>query len=265
MKRPLLIAFACLLTYHIQAQQSQWDSYNKTTASGKELIRVNNLLYDAEPVTKTPFLVKITHYYTGGGVSKLPTKPELASLVKIQEANKKLLCNKTETNLAGAAYHNKECDIYLYVADTTGVRSLIKTYYKKKGYKYALDIKEDYKWDGYFTVLFPTEEERQMIYYKRIAAWLVKSGDKLEKPHKVTYWAYFKSEEDMRTCRECLKNKKFTVTTATKKPYTRCEMRFYHTTPITPEAILSAVKEIKGQLALNGGAYGGWQTIVAVR
>jgi uncharacterized protein (TIGR01619 family) len=269
MKTLLLLTSILLFNQFAFAQQARWDVYNKKTTDGEQLIRVNNSLYDVEPVAATPYLVKVTHRYSGGGKSKLPTKTELANLIRIQDDTKKLIATKTTCNLAGASSRQNTCDIYFYVTDTTDLRHMIQKQYKKHHYsKYAVNIKEDKKWDGYFSVLYPSEEERQMIYYKRMVARLLKAGDVLNKPHKVTHWVYFKNEEDMLTYKQMLTNNidaKYTFESQQKNPYARYQIKFYHLTPITAEAILGTVKDIKGQMVLNAGSYGGWETIVAAR
>lgn len=264
MKTLLLFLATSFGAFFAIAQQKSWDTYSKSIDNDNLVIRVNSSLYDVEPLTEAPFLVKITHGYAGRGAGKLPTRTEAATLVRIQDVTKQLISKKTNCYLAGTAAHNNKCEIYFYVKDTTGLRALVQRQYKALRYKkYDIDIKSDNKWEGYFTVLYPGEEQRQMIYYKRVVARLLKSGDKLRKPHKVTHWAYFKNEEDMRTCQKYLHDKKYTLIASVKKPYARYQVRFYHVIPITEQAILGSIRDIKGQLAINAGSYGGWQTIVA--
>lgn len=264
MKKTLLSIVCCVVTgITLQAQQKNWDTYSKNIGGGIHDIRVNNNLYDSGPLQQAPFLVKVTLKYTGARNSQLPTKTEASKLVLIQDATKKQLSAKTECYLAGAASHNKICEVYYYVKDTTGIRNTLTAFYKKKNFsRYKLDVAYDNRWDGYFSVLYPNEEQRQMIYYKRVIARLLKAGDKLKKPHKVTHLAYFKNEESMREWIELLGRNNYTYVSSGKNPYARYQVSFYRVTPLTEKAILGSIKDLKGMLATNTGAYGGWETVV---
>ncbi|MBS1772595.1 MAG: DUF695 domain-containing protein [Bacteroidetes bacterium] len=228
---------------------------------------MNSSLYDVQSMATTPFLIKVTHPYTGIAGSQLPTQTEISNCVKVQNATQRTITTKTGCTIAGAVFHQKKCDMYYYVQDTIGVRAVLLTLFRQKNYKHSLLIKEDRKWDSYFSVLYPTEEERETIYYERVIAKLFKAGDKLKKPHKVTHWVYFKNEADMKTCEGILCQKPYIFIEKNKKPYpsNSYQMSFYQVSPITKEAILGSIKNIKKHLADNAGAYGGWQTIVAVR
>ncbi len=263
MKTQLLLFVFLIPGVCATAQKKSWDVFSKKTGTEKSDIRVNNALYEIGPVTQTPYLVKITHMYTGTAGSKLPTKTEATRLVGIQDATKKILSAKTETYLSGAASHNRQCDIYCYVKDTTALRPFIQSQYKKKyGSNYTILIKHDPKWNEYYTVLYPSEEERQMMYYQRVIANLLRQGDKLKKPRKVTHWAYFKDEDNMAACVTRLRDNHFAIDMVNQKRYQRNEIRFSHTIPLTSASVLGAVRDIKKSVSVDGGTYGGWQTVV---
>lgn len=264
MMKALLSIVCCVVTgITLQAQQKNWDTYSKNTGGGMQDIRVNNKLYDLGPIQETPFLVKVTHYYTGARNSKLPTKAESARLVSIQDATKKILSGKTKCYMAGAASHNRVCEMYYYVKDTTGMRWYLDAAYRKRGHsRYKIAIAYDYKWDNFFSVLYPDEEQRQAIYYKRIIAKLIKAGYRLDKPYKVTHLAYFRSEDNMRTWTQGLNSKNYTVVSSNKMPYARYQISFYNVIPITEASVMSSVRDLKSTLNGNGGSYGGWDIVV---
>lgn len=265
MKKTLLTLACCVVTgIALQAQQKNWDRYSKNAADGMSDVLVNNKLYDIGPIPETPYLVKVTHAYTGAKNSKLPTKAESARLVGIQDATKKILSNKTQCYLAGAVSHNRMCEMYYYTKDTTGIRNYLESVYRKKGYgKHKIDMTYDSKWDNFFSVLYPDEEQRQKIYYQRMIARLKKAGYNLNKPHKVTYWAYFKDEENMRTWKDALPGNSYTLVSSKKMPYARWRVNFSKVIPITETSVLGSVKDLKSKLTGNGGAYGGWEILVS--
>ncbi len=265
MKKALLSIVCCVVTgITLQAQQKNWDTYSKNMGGGMQDIRVNNKLYDLGPVPETPFLVKVTHSYTGARNSKLPTKAENTRLVGMQEATKKMLSGKTQCYLAGAASHNRVCEMYYYVKDTAGIRRYLDASFKKRGYSRSkIDIVHDSKWDNFFSVLYPDEEQRQSIYYKRMIAKLIKAGYRLDRPYKVTHLAYFKTEDNLRTWTDGLDTKNYTVVASSKTPYARYQISFYHVIPITEASVMKSVRDLKTTLNGNGGSYGGWDIIVS--
>jgi hypothetical protein len=72
------------------------------------------------------------------------------------------------------------------------------------GYKFDCDKQQDFAWTQYLNVLYPSEEQRQLIENRKLMDFLKEKGDKLESARDVHHWAYFKNQTDRKTFRDAI-------------------------------------------------------------
>jgi hypothetical protein len=72
------------------------------------------------------------------------------------------------------------------------------------GYKFDCDKQQDLAWAQYLNVLYPSDEQRQLIENRKLMDWLMEKGDKLELARDVHHWAYFKNQTDRKSFRDAI-------------------------------------------------------------
>ncbi|MEJ1240887.1 DUF695 domain-containing protein [Chryseolinea sp. T2] len=87
---------------------------------------------------------------------------------------------------------------YIYLADTTGIRSSLKEVYGKfgRGYAYHIQFQRDPEWDAYKNFLYPNESVRIFMMNNRAITRMRDAGDVLSRPRFVEHLIYFDTIED---------------------------------------------------------------------
>jgi hypothetical protein len=122
---------------------------------------------------------------------------------------------------------------------------------KSSGYSLEARVLEDPEKKGYWTDLYPTEDDWQMIQDSRTVEALSEAGDIANIVRRIDHWSFFKSKSDAKKFIAWLEDEKFSLQDLRRtKPLTGDWMvQFYR--PDSPE--LCTINHITFQLRKTHG------------
>jgi len=101
-------------------------------------------------------------------------------------------------------------------------------------------------------------------YNEKVVSQLVKAGDNLSAPRKVSHWIYFHSENERKTFIEFIQTKGYNIdnTNYVKQDKFPYSVTISKTNMATVEAMIPITKELKAIAKKYGGDYDGWESSV---
>jgi len=110
-------------------------------------------------------------------------------------------------------------------------------------------------------VLYPSEEQRQLIENRKLMDLLKQKGDKLESTRDVHHWAYFKNQIDRKNFRDTIQILGYRIESEKENTnsdlcYGICIVKWQE---MTPKAVDDAVIQLFRASRSAHGEYGGWE------
>jgi hypothetical protein len=129
------------------------------------------------------------------------------------------------------------------------------------GYKFDCDRQPDSSWTQYLNVLYPSDEQREVIENRRLMDRMKRQGDKLELARDVTHWAHFKNQADRETFREAIRVLGYRIESEDEDPgseysHSICMTRRQE---MNSDAVDEAVIQLFRACKNAHGQYNGWE------
>jgi hypothetical protein len=122
-------------------------------------------------------------------------KEESETIFEIEDRVNAMLEKQLKPLCMGSITGSGRREVYYYLSDPKRFNDIIEKVMKGyPSYKYQIGIKPDEKWEQYFNVLYPTEEQYQTFKDLKVLDALLKNGDELAKKRLVSHWSYFPNE-----------------------------------------------------------------------
>ncbi|WP_066632928.1 DUF695 domain-containing protein [Labilibacter marinus] len=269
---PVLL-YSCSSKSQQQQQQQQqvankeyWDVYMAEYEKGTGSVTLNMGLINNVPIKDLPFVLITGVTFNDCNSDGFPSKSEYNNLSQISDDVQALTSTLSKNNLVGTFTYQCERLDYIYLNDTSNIREKLTALYttKYKGYKYYINIRHDYKWEGYLEFLYPNEEIREDMSNMQIIQQLLASGDDLSKARQVDHWVYFSSSKDRDNYEKSMLNNGFKVEEKKKLddydlPYS---LQFSRTDFVDPQTINKITRELRTLASKLNGNYDGWETFV---
>lgn len=122
----------------------------------------------------------------------LSSQEEFETLIKLEDklvADLKLDCDAV---LTGRITTCGRREFYFYSARPDGFREAVRTSLASfRGYNFDCDTRQDPGWTQYLNVLYPTEEQFQLIGNRDLLDTMKRNGDSLATAREVRHWIYF--------------------------------------------------------------------------
>ena len=147
---------------HVRSMKSeQWWTYLADYEGFPGSTVVDLGLKSRAPIPDLPtLLVTGVSYESSPEHSELPTVDELSFLNKLSEKGLALIASKSKSVDAGTFTHKNQRLDYIYIADSTGLESMLRDFYKTEcpDRRPYISLKSDPRWEAYLNFLFPNQQ-----------------------------------------------------------------------------------------------------------
>lgn len=261
-----MLIIASFLAAHGQNNEDHWEAYMAQYPDGVGSTTVNMTLKAKAPLAHYPFVL-----VTGVGFKDckdgFPTEAEFQKLYTISDSVEALV-QKLSANPKSAGTFTQNCERlnYIYVTDTTGLRSKLTAFYANRfpSYKAVIRMRADKSWDAYLKFLYPNDETLEYIGNSKVVLKLQQAGDKLQKPRAIDHWLYFASEkgrEDFIAYAVAAGYKVEGKAKVSNGSYT-FQLHLVKTGPAELGSITKTTATLRKQAVKYGGVYDGWESVV---
>jgi len=209
-----------------------------------------------------PWLLWVWVYFKKPRPDGLSSRKEFEVLISLED---KLVASMEQTCkavLSGRITTDGRREFYFYGPQPEGfdpaVRASLGLFH---GYNFDSGIRQDEGWTQYLNVLYPSEEQFQLIGNRDLLDSLRRRGDNLEKARNVCHWAYFNDRADREVFREAGLALGYRIVSENENPvrdrhYGICLERMQD---MAPEKIDEAVMELFRASQSAHGEYDGWE------
>ncbi len=266
--KTLVVVFLVIFsqTFAQSQEEGNWDTYLAQYEKGAGSTTLSMDLVKTAPVKELCFVVITGVTYKRCKADGFPAKEEFENLYKISDDANNAISSVTKSELAGTFTSQCERLDYIYVGDTTAIRSKLVKLYKEKysSYKYYLNIRPDKNWAAYLTFLYPNEETQEYMSNQRVVMRLVSAGDKLTKPRPIDHWLYFKNKSGRDSFIKYAEGMGFKVagTDFIKDSELGYQLHLFKSSSIDLGALSSLTMLLRKKAKELNGEYDGWESIV---
>lgn len=268
----LLVLIFLTFHYSVISQEVEssdygsWDAYIAMYETGAGSTTLNMDLINKAPKKDLPFIVITGVTFSNCSDDGFPNKSEFDSLYNISDNVQSTLSNLTKMELAGSFTHQCERLDYIYVKDTTNIRTKLTKLYNSSysNYKFYINIKLDQNWDAYLKFLYPNEETMEYMQNQKVLEQLLKHGDNLTKARQVDHWIYFKNSDDRNAFAKKVIKDGFMVEGKEKledgdRPY---QLHISRQDKVDIESISKITLSLRKMASELNGDYDGWETFI---
>jgi hypothetical protein len=249
-----------------EKQEGTWDVYLASYDEGVGSTIFNMDLIKVAPKKQLPFLVVTGVTFKNCTDDGLPNKGQLDKLYEISDKVVAAIAGLTASEHAGSFTYKCDRLDYVYVSDTSKIRSKLVELYSSQfgGYEYHIKIENDEKWEAYTTFLYPNQETQEYMGNQKVIDRLIESGDNLIKPRKVDHWMYFKEELGRSKFERFITGKGFKIENKSKQeegdfPYA---LHISRIDKVDIESITKLTSFLRQSVEQENGDYDGWETSV---
>jgi len=251
----------------VPAAGSDWESHQRTSASGPVAIAVDLALAGRAPIADLPRLLRVRYALRAPRADGLPEVAEAEALVQVEDAVAAAAAGigglyAGRVTLAGFREH------LFYVADAAPISEALSAAQAGVA-EYVLEAagEDDPAWHGYREELYPTPRAERWLLDRRAVEALARRGDKAAARRPVDHQASFPSAE----AREAF------AAEAAAQGFEPVERRDDGPPPnafgvdlrredaVTLREIHAVAWALREVAARHGGAYDGWEAPVATR
>jgi uncharacterized protein (TIGR01619 family) len=228
----------------------------------KQFIVVDTGLDKIAPINAKPNILKISFQMNNVDEEGLSSSEE--ELKIFGEIEDKLIETLTKNEVfVGRITSNGLRDFYFYTKDNKIQTTLDEALKKYNQFKYTLNFEVDEKWNKYYKLLYPSDEEFQKIGNRSVLDNLEEGGDNLTLEREVFHWIYFKTEKDRENYLVETKKLGFTVVSKEKiKDEFPYQLQIKRIDKVDEESVNNYVIQLWKLAPKYSGNYDGWETSI---
>jgi len=262
----LIVNFSSQSQVKQPVDKGNWDVYMAMYEKGAGSTSVSMGLVRDAAKNELPFILITGATFTNCTNDGFPNKDEFNRLYELSDNVQAVVSKLTRMELVGTFTYQCERRDYIYVSDTTKIRSKLIELYKTKfsNYKYYINIRLDKNWEAYLKFLYPNEETKEYMSNQKVIEQLKASGDNLTKARQVDHWLYFSSINDRDLFEKSIISTGFKIENKEKvdnsdKPY---KLHISRTDKVDTESINLITLDLKRKAKRMNGDYDGWETFI---
>jgi uncharacterized protein (TIGR01619 family) len=249
---------------------ANWVQYFCNVNDKLSSILVDLDLKDLLPDDNRPDLIWIWIYMNAPRADGLSSSEEFETLNRIEDALTKRLEEDCEACSAGRITGDGRRELYYYGRRPLNLELLVKQELANfPGYRFDCDTQPDPDWRQYLDVLYPTEENYELIKNMAVLEALANAGDEPDIIRPIWHYIFFHSDAGRERFIEWSRNNGFEPANRVRsdgpgklEPGMVCVVRSHST---RPDDIDNYVLEVFGAAKQFGGEYDGWETRVEKR
>jgi uncharacterized protein (TIGR01619 family) len=174
-----------------------WDIYLCEVNDKPASIFLNLALGSKAPMRDKSYLLWVWIHLRSPRADGLTDGSEFNTLSAIDKELTKRLASACKAIQAGTITTDGRREFYLYGRSIKDFdRAVTEAMAKFPQYKFDSGSKEDAQWQQYFEVLYPSDEDLQLMKNQRVLEVLEQHGDRLEPIRDVHHWIYFHTPAD---------------------------------------------------------------------
>jgi regulator of RNase E activity RraB len=244
-----------------------WNSYFCNVNDKLASIRLDLAIRSTVPDPVRLWLLWVWVYFKQPRPDGLSSREEFDRLSSLEETLQAAVEKQCDGILSGCITTSERREFYFYGSTPEGFEETVnQSVGLSHGYKFDCDKQQDPGWTQYLNVLYPSEEQRELIENRKLLDVLQQQGDNLEAARDVHHWASFQNQTDRETFRDAIQVLGYRIESENENPsgefrYGICIMRRQE---MTSDAVDAAVIELFRASKSAHGQYEGWECQVIV-
>lgn len=247
----------------------KWDFYMCNVNGKLSSIFVDLGIHSMAPDRSKPWLAWIWVYMKcprGDGLTETNER-ERNALDDLESVLIEKLPDLLDGTVVGRITTDGHKEFYYYVSAPGKAEATIAKFMKAfPDFGFDSETREDPEWTQFLDLLYPTEEQLQMIQNRWVVEVLERDGDKVTEPREVAHWIYFRTEKDRKDFEESVTPIGFRVVEEYEPresdeqfPY---GLQVIRSDRVDQDSIDDVTLELFRFSKLFNGNYDGWETSV---
>ncbi len=250
----------------IEPHREDWAVFLREDEAGPSVITIDLGWAAVAPLSSHNELTVISVIAEEELPSGFPTEKEVGAANRLQDQLIRALEKPRQGIFVGSMTTFGQKSFFFYLNDGRDAERI--TGQVLAGFRSRETRKEarkDPQWAGYFNILFPSPREMAEIRNERVLQGLQEAGDPLQKPRPIDHWIYFPDEAKRDSFLQNVEKEGFELVEATvleegEEPY---QLHIIREDSIHIPYIHELTWGLRQKAEQYGGAYDGWETIVA--
>jgi uncharacterized protein (TIGR01619 family) len=240
----------------------EWNSYICNVNDKLASIFVDIGIRPHVPDESKPWLLWVWVYFKKPRLDGLSSGEEFDVLISLEDKLVASMQQSCDAILSGRITTDGRREFYFYAPKSEGfdraVRASLGSFH---GYKFDFNKQRDSGWTQYLNVLYPSEEQLELIGNRDLLDSLKRQGDNLEKARNVCHWAYFNSQTDREVFREAVLALGYRI--VSENEYPESDRQFgiciEKMQDMAPDKVDLAVTQLFRASKSAHGEYDGWE------
>jgi uncharacterized protein (TIGR01619 family) len=241
-----------------------WDVYLTNVNHRLASVRFDLGIRPAVPDLSRPWLLWVWVHFKQPRPDGLSSDEEFDRLSSLENALEPAIEKTADAVFVGCITTEGRREFYFYGKTAEGLKETANQVAGVfHGYRYWCDAKQDPGWTQYLEVLYPSDEQLELITNRRLMDLMEKRGDRLASARDVTHWSTFKSVAGRETFRNAVQLLGYRVVSEYRAgepsngyPYGICIVRKQE---MARRAVDAAVIELFRASKAADGDYTGWE------
>lgn len=240
----------------------EWNSYFCNVNGKLASIRLDLGIRPAIPDPLRPWLLWVWVYFRQPRPDGLSSNEEFEALISLEDALKSALEKECGAVLSGCITTDGRREFYFYGSTPERFENTVnQSVGLSHGYKFDCDRQQDAGWTQYLNVLYPSEEQRELIENRKLMDLMKQRGDRLDLARDVSHWAGFKDQIDRAAFRVAVLPMGYRIVSENEHPNDeyRYWIRVARRQEMTRGAVDDAVLQLFRAARSAHGYYDGWE------
>jgi len=245
-----------------EAMSQDWTSYFCRVNDKLASIRLDLGIRSSVPDPVRPWLLWIWVYFKQPRPDGLSSDKEFENLCLLEDALKSALEKRCGAVLSGCVTTDGRREFYFYGSTPERFEETVnQTVGLSHGYKFDCDKQQDAGWTQYLSVLYPSEEQRELIENRKLLDVLREKGDKLELARDVSHWARFENQVDRAAFWNAIEPLGYRIDSEYENPHDEYRFRIciVRRQDMSANAVDDAVIQLFRASKAARGQYDGWE------
>ncbi|WP_018693387.1 DUF695 domain-containing protein [Algicola sagamiensis] len=191
----------------------------------------------------------------------MPTNEEYEKLCALEDIIVDAVCSTNGVFVGRVTYDGRRYYSFYFSCSRSELSSLLHPILDQSGYKARFVMEHDPQKLFYWQMLYPSDDDWQMIRDLLTLDQLNKHGDNKGIARQVFHWVYFTEQEQVDDFSDWLVQECYQFQSVTEQDEQFC-VRFYHIGTMRLSDISSHTLKIARSVGELGGEYDGWESSV---
>ena len=254
-------------------KEEAWGCYKAIDTEKPVVISFNNSA--ASEINELPLnqLLIVSVNIKNPADDGLPQGEEFTTLDEIEDTLDEFIKTKPTVNVGRVTTDGGRYFYYYGTFEENSVDQFLKNLAEKFSYLIEYALKEDAEKTSYWNILYPTQEEWQLISNQMVLKGIIENGDDLTAPRRIDHWIYFNDQAHLYNFSLWAKGNGFEIEEIRAEdekevedeeevPPHKFTLQVFHTAIPQSDFIDKTTIILFRKAKENEGDYDGWETLV---